>query len=85
MEEYEKISIIEDDDTEELATIEEDNTEELVTIEDAMGGTSNYNFLSNKPKINNVLLEGNKTAKELGLQKEIEVLSNLEIEKILKM
>lgn len=31
------------------------------------GGTSNYNSLSNKPKINGVVLKGNKTAADLGL------------------
>lgn len=31
------------------------------------GGTSNYNDLENKPKINNVELTGNKTAQELGI------------------
>lgn len=30
-------------------------------------GTSNYNDLENKPKINGVVLEGNKTSGELGL------------------
>lgn len=30
-------------------------------------GTSNYNDLTNKPKIDNIVLEGNKTAKSLGL------------------
>ena len=30
-------------------------------------GTSNYNDLENKPKINGVILEGNKTSSELGL------------------
>ena len=30
-------------------------------------GTSNYNDLEGKPKINNVTLEGNKTSSELGL------------------
>ena len=32
------------------------------------GGTTNYNSLSNKPKINNVTLEGNKSLSELGVQ-----------------
>ena len=32
------------------------------------GGTSNYNALTNKPKINNVELNGNKTSSDLGLQ-----------------
>lgn len=31
------------------------------------GGTSNYNDLTNKPKIDNVVLEGNQTAESLGL------------------
>jgi len=37
----------------------------------ASGGTSNYSDLSNKPKINNVELNGNKTSSNLGLQSEI--------------
>ena len=32
------------------------------------GGTSNYNDLSNKPKINNVELNGNKSLNDLGIQ-----------------
>lgn len=32
------------------------------------GGTSNYNALTNKPKINNIELNGNKTSSDLGLQ-----------------
>lgn len=38
---------------------------------DASGGgtgTSDYNDLDNKPRINNVILSGNKTAEQLGLQ-----------------
>lgn len=31
------------------------------------GGTDNYNELSNKPKINNITLSGNKTGEDLGL------------------
>lgn len=31
-------------------------------------GTSNYNSLSNKPKINDVELNGNKTSNDLGIQ-----------------
>lgn len=31
------------------------------------GGTSDYNDLENKPKINGVILSGNKTSNELGL------------------
>lgn len=47
--------------------------------------TSDYEKLQNLPSVNTVKLVGNKTAKELGLQKEMEVLSNLEIEKILNL
>lgn len=36
-------------------------------------GTSNYNELSNKPKINNVTLSGNKTAAGLGLATKTEL------------
>lgn len=32
------------------------------------GGTNNYNSLSNKPKINGVVLTGNKSSSDLGLQ-----------------
>ena len=37
------------------------------------GGTTNYNSLDNKPKINNVELSGNKTSADLGI-KEIETI-----------
>ena len=47
--------------------------------------TSNYEELNNKPSINNVELLGDKTSKDLGLQEEMESLSNLEIEEILKI
>lgn len=36
------------------------------------GGTSDYNTLTNKPKINNVELTGNKTAQELGISGNIQ-------------
>lgn len=69
---------------EELVVIENDDIEEIVTIEEgATGGTDNYNYLNNKPKINDVELKGNKTSKQLGLQEEMESLTNLEIEEIL--
>lgn len=32
------------------------------------GGTTNYNSLSNKPRVNNVTLQGNKTLSDLGVQ-----------------
>lgn len=69
---------------EELVVIENDDIEEIVTIEEgAMGGTDNYNYLNNKPKINDIELKGNKTTKQLGLQEEMESLTNMEIEEIL--
>ena len=32
-----------------------------------LGGTSNYNELENRPSVNNIILEGNKTSHDLGL------------------
>ena len=49
------------------------------------GTTKNYEILDNKPKRNSVELVGNKNANDLNLQERIEVLTNLEIEEILKM
>ena len=39
------------------------------------GGTSDYSDLSNKPSINSVTLSGNKSAGDLGLQNQIEVVN----------
>ncbi len=39
------------------------------------GGTSDYSDLSNKPSINSVTLSGNKSAGDLGLQNQIEVIN----------
>ena len=49
------------------------------------GTTKNYEILDNKPQINNVELVGNKNANDLNLQERMEVLTNLEIEEILKI
>lgn len=69
---------------EELVVIENDDIEEIVTIEEgATGGTDNYNYLNNKPQINNIELKGNKTSRQLGLQEEMDSLTNMEIEEIL--
>lgn len=68
---------------EELVVIENDDIEEIVTIEEgATGGTDNYNYLNNKPKINDVELKDNKTSKDLGLQDEMREFTNIELEKI---
>ena len=48
-----------------------DDTENGIRINSTgggSGGTSNYNDLSNKPKINNVELSGNKSLNDLGIQ-----------------
>lgn len=39
-----------------------------IIIESSEGGTSNYEGLENKPKINNIELNGNKTLEQLGIQ-----------------
>lgn len=69
---------------EEIAVLEEETEKEIVTFEeDAKVGTNNYEKLLNKPKINNVELIGNKKSKDLKIQDEMEVLSNLEIEEMI--
>ena len=40
------------------------------------GGTTNYNNLTNKPQINGVTLEGNKTGEEIGLINENQGVEN---------
>lgn len=69
---------------EEIAVLEEETEKEIITFEeDAKVGTNNYEKLLNKPKINNIELIGNKKSKDLKIQDEMEVLSNLEIEKMI--
>lgn len=68
----------------EEVVMENVDIEEIVTFEEGTtGGTDNYNYLNNKPKINDIELKGNKTTKQLGLQEEMESLTNMEIEEIL--
>lgn len=38
------------------------------TVSGGGGGTTNYNSLTNKPRVNNVTLQGNKTLSDLGIQ-----------------
>lgn len=40
----------------------------ILSISGGGGGTTNYNNLSNKPQINSVTLEGNKSLSDLGIQ-----------------
>jgi hypothetical protein len=50
-------------------------------------GVKDYNLLENKPKINDVVLQGDKTLDELGVQPKgnyaDEILTNSEIEELL--
>ena len=69
---------------EEIAVLEEETEKEIITFEeDAKVGTNNYEKLLNKPKINNIELIGNKKSKDLKIQDEMEVLSNIEIEEMI--
>ena len=43
------------------------------------GGVTDYNFLTGKPSINDVTLEGNKTNEEIGIKS----MTNAEIDKII--
>lgn len=61
----------------------EPSSKEIVTFEENTGGTSNYEYLTNEPQINNITLTGNKTSSELKLQGEMEALSNMDIENLL--
>lgn len=64
--------------------IENDDYEEIITLEENLdSGTNDYEELTNQPKINDVILKGNKTSNELNLQGKMQALSNIEIEKLL--
>lgn len=49
-------------------------------IRPVIGGSSDYNTLNNKPQINGVTLEGNKTSKQIGISR----ITNEEIEQLFK-
>lgn len=74
--------ILFENDCDEFVIFEDDDTE-LITFEENTGGTSNYNYLTNQPQINNVTLIGNKTSTDLKLQDQMEALSNMDIENLL--
>lgn len=81
-----EITVFDSIDSEELVDVFEESIEEIIDMEAEDGGglaTTNYNDLSNKPKINDVILENNKTSNELGLQEKMEAMSNLDIENLL--
>ena len=58
-----------------------------IEFDSSSGGTSNYAYLTNKPKINNVELINNKTLEELGIQEKgeypSESLTNSDIEQLI--
>ena len=61
-----------------LFTLTLDNASTVLSIDFlGGGGTSDYEELDNKPKINNVELVGNKTSSDLGIQSEITAQSPL--------
>ena len=49
------------------------------------GGSDDYNPLSNKPKINNVELIGNKTGSDLGLLSEDDALTNEQLNNLISL
>ena len=51
-----------------ISIINQENEKQILTEKEynLMGGTTNYELLSNKPKINNVELIGDKTYEDLG-------------------
>lgn len=65
------ISIDIADENEDIILEDADNTNiEIEANPRAGSGTSDYNNLTNKPKINNVELTGNKTLQDLGIKQE---------------
>lgn len=62
-----------------LEILEIDLTDEVDSVIE-----NDYTKLLNLPQINSVKLQGNKFSEDLHLQEELEVLTNLEIEEILK-
>lgn len=63
-----------------------ESEDKQLELDIASGGssTNHYDKLLNLPKINDVELIGNKSSSELKLQGEMEALSNMDIENLLK-
>ena len=69
MEEQEIVINLEDDNQEIDINLEDRNEEININQDDVVFvGTSNYEELRNKPKINNVELNGNKSLQDLGIE-----------------
>lgn len=60
-------------------TLEESGHTLSVSIEEG-GGTKDYRYLANKPKINSVELIGDKTAEDLRLQGSMEAIAEHDID-----
>ena len=61
-----------------------DNNEPInIDIDTSTGVVPPYDVLPNKPQINNVTLIGNKTSKQLGLQDELDMADEHDIDEIL--
>lgn len=56
------------------------NVAALYITSSGTGGTRNYERLENKPTINNVVLLGNKTLEDFGMQEEMEDVTDSEID-----
>lgn len=72
VEDYENITTATEEDEGKaltVKTVEDGKVTEWEFTEGGGGGTGDYTDLTNKPKINNVTLSGNKTAADLGLVK----------------
>lgn len=54
----------------------------LMTVSNGGGGTRNYNHLNNKPTINNVTVEGEKTLSQYGLMTELAPALNDKVDKV---
>lgn len=61
-----------------------DNTTSTFTVTNGFDGDENYEKLNNLPSINQITLVGNKTSNQLGLQEEMDSLTNLELDDLIK-
>lgn len=86
---FKRIVVIEND---EASGVTDDELREAALEKGLIGegdivvfpGDESYSKLADLPSINGVTLEGNKTAKEYGLQPELEFCTNLDIDKLFK-
>lgn len=69
---------------EEFIVLVEEEDEETIIFEDETGTiNNNYKNAINKPQINGVTLEDNKSSEQLHLQGEMKALTNIELEELL--